>query len=82
MKNKIQTAEELKDHYQINLGSVYLKEKVISLMIEFAKLHVKEALKQASKKASCKIKHYALEESDYIVDKDSILNSYPLENIK
>ena len=52
-------------------------------MIEFAKLHVEAALKEASEKA-------ALDYGDYIadghygrvIDKDSILNAYPLINIK
>ncbi len=50
---------------------------------EFAKLHVEEALKAASEKA--KIEYI---EPDgcatwwfYQIDKDSILNSYPLTNI-
>jgi hypothetical protein len=51
-------------------------------MIEFAKLHVEAALREASEKATVET------EPDYqggelsSVDKDSILNAYPLENIK
>jgi hypothetical protein len=46
-------------------------------MIEFAKLHVEAALKEAAEKA-------ITEEvwGDYYVDKKSILNSYPLTSIK
>lgn len=53
-------------------------------MIEFAKLHVDAALKRASEN----VKHELVApwESDEgmvgDIDKDSILNSYPLENIK
>jgi len=53
-------------------------------MIEFAKLHVEQALKEASEKV--KLTDFACEflqegASDAI-KKDSILNSYPPENIK
>jgi hypothetical protein len=52
-------------------------------MIEFAKLHVEAALKEASEKVKAKWVHM----KDYSriydgIDKDSILNSYPLTNIK
>ena len=45
-------------------------------MIEFAKLHVEEALKQASEQV------YVSDTVFCEIDKDSILNAYPLENIK
>ena len=45
-------------------------------MIEFAKLHVKEALKQASEQV------YVSDTVFCEIDRDSILNAYPLENIK
>ena len=55
-------------------------------MIEFAKLHVKAALKEASENAYCDLEHpnedNDLEESEVIVIKSSILNAYQLENIK
>lgn len=55
------------------------------LLKEFAKLHVKAALTEASKKAKTK-KTYRGNDSSMLVkkviDKDSILNSYPLTNIK
>lgn len=49
------------------------------LMVEFAKIHVEAALKEASEKALV----YADEGgySEY-VDEKSILDSYPLDNIK
>ncbi len=52
-------------------------------MIEFAKLHVEAALKAASEKAEIKyIEPDGCATGDYYdIDKDSILNSYPLENI-
>ena len=47
-------------------------------MIEFAKYHVEQALKAASENVI--VHDDAFEEAK--VDKDSILNAYPLENIK
>lgn len=49
-----------------------------TLMIEFAQLHVKAALKEASEKAE-------LESYDYpgaSIKESSIINAYPLTNIK
>ena len=57
---------------------------VTDMLIEFAKMHVQEALKQASEKAE--VEHelgnpYDPNSEYQIVNKDSILNAYPLENI-
>jgi len=57
------------------------------MMIEFARLHVTEALKEASEKAITKQVSFSPNYSDeilyvYKIDGDSILNAYPLENIK
>ncbi len=65
-------------------------KKIKQAMIEFAEFHVREALKQASEEAYTKSEmSYTggmggrdLYESIEIIDKDSILNAYPLENIK
>jgi len=55
-----------------------LQERIHESMIEFAKLHVKEALKEASEKAEWKgYTLAAVEICNY-----SILDAYPLENIK
>lgn len=54
-------------------------------LIEFAKLHVEAALKQASEKAKIKYEYSGNTGSEYydeFVDPISILNSYPLTNIK
>lgn len=57
-------------------------DTIYEAMIEFARLHVDAALKAASEKATVNT------EPDYrggewsIVDTDSILNAYPLDNIK
>jgi hypothetical protein len=55
------------------------------VMIEFAKLHVEAALKAASEKAETREDVAIFTEGTFntqIVDRNSILNSYPLENIK
>ena len=73
--NKIPTAEEfaLQDGYDKVIDHV-----TETRMIEFAKLHVEAALQAASKNAEVNVTNY----HNYEVDDDSILNSYPLENIK
>lgn len=54
-------------------------------LLGFAKLHVEAALKEASKKAECctdaivDLGHTIIEA---YVEEDSILNAYPLTNIK
>ena len=58
---------------------------VTDMLIEFAKMHVQEALKQASVEAE--VEHelsnpYDPNSEYQIVNKDSILNAYPLGNIK
>ena len=76
---KIPTAENfLYNSIDYTEYNRFLEDKIIETMIEFAKLHVEAALKQASKKAIC-IEYM---EGEYDVKTDSILNSYPLDNIK
>ena len=66
-----------------------LQERIHESMIQFAKLHVEAALKEASEKATAgqtfvdmggEFEDIPIYEA-YVV-KDSILNAYPLENIK
>lgn len=80
------------------INKTYLENRVAELVIEFAKLHVEAALKAASENASLKpaegrfdLPDYAEEginatvddlDNAYYIDKDLILRSYPLENIK
>ena len=56
------------------------------MMIEFAKLHVEAALKEASENFKMKIKddvHELDMNDDWMeVDKNSIMTAYTLENIK
>lgn len=84
----MKTAEEF-----LKKEDIY-KYSVKDLLIEFAKLHVEVALKAASKKASVEYVDLTNNEifdyTDVITDdsvgadvnKNSILNAYPLENIK
>lgn len=84
--SKIPTAEECFNNF-VDFEISPLKEytpKVLThdtklAMIEFAKLHVEAALKEASEKSTC------MNEDPFysdMIDKESILNAYPLENIK
>lgn len=74
------TAEEFieKSGYDWGYKEVKLKE----MMIEFTKMHVIEALKQASEKVIFDIVPILLYDETFIVNKTSILKAYPLENIK
>jgi hypothetical protein len=51
-------------------------------MIEFAKLHVQAALKAADDKADVTVIDVDMTDTIWGVDSDTILNAYPLENIK
>lgn len=83
--DKIPTAEEV-----LNRDYTSTKENAIKAMIEFAKMHVKLALTQASEdgKISDNSKYMTREELEYgavkkyHIDKSSILNAYPLTEIK
>ena len=62
---------------------------VTDMLIEFAKMHVLEALKQASEKADADftylgddLKEIGAEYIEVYTIKDSILNAYPLDLIK
>jgi hypothetical protein len=70
----LQTEEDEQGH------TLLYKPDVINRMIEFAKLHREAILKEASENADTIYRGDSF--GDYIVDKDSILNAYPLENIK
>ena len=94
----MKTAEKflIKKNYPLynefgGLGMYYVKEA----MIEFAKMHVEEALKQASEKAYAQGKGSTLttKRSNFYytyaghigkieMNKESILNAYPLDLIK
>jgi len=54
-------------------------QQSVNIMIEFAKLHVESALKEASGNATMIWIPY---EQEFEINRESILNSYPPENIK
>lgn len=77
--NKIPTAEEFFNECELEYKSIEDRA------IEFAKLHIKAALEAASKNAKTYIETYSsphYDEWDAEIDKNSILNAYPIENIK
>jgi len=81
---QIPTADEFlnKEYYHIVLDSKDTWVNVGDIeraMVEYAKLHVEAALKEASEKAQIQMDEHDLSCS---VNKNSILNSYPLSNIK
>ena len=71
----IPTAEDFFAEHCVEIDSTVAKQ-----MIEFAKLHVEAALKEASEKAYYRDTNGFIETSSE--NKQSILNSYPLTNIK
>lgn len=86
----MKTAEEYAIEFAQNSNHSYTQvdnfqphDWVVKAMIEFAKYHVQEALKEANRNA--KIEHSGWESGHYWhheISEDSILNAYPLENIK
>lgn len=74
--SKIPTAEELNEQF---FGDEY-RTDTNDLLIEFARLHVKAALKHAAEKATLKCDDFG--DMDAYINKSSILNAYPLDNIK
>ena len=69
--NNIPTAREFYDMHD--------SDDCVIMMREFAKLHVEKALEAASKEAKItESVNFGWKE----INKKSILNSYPLENIK
>jgi hypothetical protein len=66
--------ETAKEFLKRDESGVYNEIDIAQAMIEFAKMHVEAALKKADNHA----KMY----NETVNIKDSILNSYPLTNIK
>lgn len=81
----MKTAEEfLKNSKNVNYTSLKDEVKLYFIeqdLIEFAKMHVQEALKQASEKAQAYNKPKFSSDINPQVDMESILNAYSLENI-
>lgn len=84
---KIPTAEELLANNIDGLRDIiddedlfiFYKGVICEFAKELTKIHVEQALKEASEKTYIT---YDKHTGDEIIHKDSILNSYPLENIK
>ena len=80
-----QTAEEFLKEYELGNTGKIDTEDAKEAIIEFAKLHVEAALKAASEKGEAFVQTNGEWTSVNVtasVNKESILNSYPLENIK
>ena len=90
VKKFLRQSKSLHDMWDNTRGRGEWDEKAIeNSHIEFAKLHVEAALKEASEKAVTDYEHAGetgefndISIYDYFVDKNSILNAYPLENVK
>jgi hypothetical protein len=76
----IKAIEFIENKFPNNNG-VFVLRNIEEFMIEFAKMHVKEALTEVVENVN--IYDYA-ENKDYskFLEKESILNAYPLTNIK
>lgn len=79
--NKIPTAKEFLE-YRTPRGITNDYPDYWDAMIEFTKLHVNAALESASKKATTKDMVNSAMDVYQVVDEQSILNSYPINNIK
>ena len=85
----MKTAEEFLRNSSVTSSDRYDFLSKQELMIAFAKMHVQEALKQASEKADADftylgddLKEIGAEYIEVYTIKDSILNAYPLDLIK
>jgi hypothetical protein len=75
------TTEELKESLYNNIH--WDENSAMEFAIEFAKIHVEKALKEASEKANMILTALTADGGDYdVVCETLILNSYPLDNIK
>jgi len=73
---KILTAEDLALNYEIGNTKRISIEDAKEAMIEFAKLHVEAALKEAAET------NYPSTKANFELVNSKILNAYPLKNIK
>ena len=86
-ENKIPTAEEfVKEFRKKNpiANAESIEHWIAEHCIEFSKLHVEAALKAASESKSLCTAYTddGLDYKENILCKESVLNAYPLENIK
>ena len=82
--NNMIIAEELLDNIEIWDGVFVHSKNAKQAMIEFAKLHVEACKEEYLQKGFGRYMDHAFYKYPTIVpiDEDSILNAYPLENIK
>ena len=83
----MKTATEFIRNKFPNHDGIFVLRNIEEFMIEFAKMHVQEALKQASEEVKIEtttknIVGTNIKVLQHDIDKSSILNAYPLENIK
>jgi hypothetical protein len=83
----IPTAEEFLEDFDYKnqeLGTDINYPMIERCMVEFAKLHVEAALKEASENVDMNKEYYeSLQEgSNGGIDMETILSAYPFENIK
>jgi len=82
------TAEEFLDNKYSNKNDrpPYGHVETEEFLIEFAKYHVQQALKEAAEKAKMREEYYFNDEDKVetapFIDENSILNAYNLDNIK
>lgn len=83
MENKIPTAEEFLNNYKFKVGEHIGNsdfDTIAKYAIEFAKLHVKAALKEALESIPCLGSSSDI--ATYEEVEDAVLNAYPLTLIK
>ena len=69
----------VKEFLEQDKNGVYSEQDITKIMIEFAKMHVTEALKQASEKAEIE---NDWDNQKWNISKDSILTAYSLDNVQ
>lgn len=73
----------VKEFKELHYDNCYWDENTAEdFAIEFAKYHVKQALKEASKNGVIFLPSHPHFHGAKLIDKQSILNAYPLTNIK
>ena len=93
METSLELFEQTVDAYNSEVSDIYKfsftakeTEMFTEMMIEFAKNHVTEALKQASEKVAMRLRddvHELDMNDDWMeVDKNSILNAYSLDDVE
>lgn len=78
--NNIPTAENFFKEY--DKASIPMFPYIYQAMIAFAQLHIKAALVAAADNAELRTENMGSSEFQTVVDRNSILNAYPKENVK